>query len=137
MKKGSALIIVVCLLALFSVAAVLFTKIVYNCYATANAALMKEQAFYLAEAGVEKGKVELANNRNWYTDLPYYLEDNLQWLAYYAVGQSTDLGDGSFKIVREKDKALFYSIGYKDDSFVVLKLKFSTPPFKELGWEEL
>ena len=137
MKKGAALILSILIIAAFMIVATLTTKIVYNCYASANAALVREQSFCLAEAGLEKGKVELANSPSWYTDLPYYLADNVQWLASYAVGDQTDFGEGRFKIVREKGKKALYSIGSRGNGVVVLKLTFSNPPFKSLSWSEL
>lgn len=137
MRKGSALLLIIILFAIFTVLAVLFVKIVYNYYASTNAVLQREQAFYLAEAGLERGKVELVHNPNWYTDLPYYLKDNVPWLINYAIGQETKFGEGSFKIVREMGKDRLYSIGFKGKGVVVLKLKFSNPPFKGLEWKEL
>lgn len=137
MKKGAALILSIMIIATFMVVAALTIKIVYNCYASASAALIREQAFCLAEAGLEKGKVELANSPSWYTDLPYYLADNIQWLASYAVGDQTDFGEGRFKIVRVKGKKVLYSIGSRGKGIVVLKLTFSNPPFKSLAWSEL
>ena len=136
-RQGAALILSILIIAAFMIVAAFTIKMVYNCYASANTALIREQAFYLAEAGLEKGKVELANNPSWYTDLPYYLADNVQWLASYAVGDQTDFGEGRFKIVREKGKKAFYSIGSRGNGIVVLKLTFSNPPFKRLRWSEL
>ena len=137
MKKGFSLILVIIIIAAFSVMAALFAKIVYNYYGSAHALLQREQAFYLAEAGLEKGKVELAHNPNWYTDLPYYPADNVTWLKNYAVGQTINLGDGFFKVVREKDKDRLYAIGQKGKGLVVLKITFSNPPLKTLSWVEL
>ena len=115
----------------------LLTRMVYNCYATTNAALTRQQAFFLAEAGLEKGKVELAHNPDWFTDLPYYLTDNLLWLANYAVGDDASLGEGSYKVVREKGRGCLYAIGYKGKGRVTLKITFTGPPFKVLSWQEL
>ncbi len=137
LRQGSALLLAVFVLAVFMLLAALFAKLVYNGYASANAVLIREQAFCLAEAGLEKGKVELSRNPNWFTDLPYYLEDSTQWLINYAVGDKTSLAEGYFKTVREKDKNRLYSIGYKGKGVVVLKLKFTNPPFESLKWEEL
>lgn len=136
-KQGSALFLVIFIISVFMILGAISAKIVYNYYASANAVLNREQAFHLAEAGLEKGKVELVHNPNWYTDLPYYLEDNTGWLINYAHGEETALGEGSFKIVKERDKNRLYSIGLKGKGVVVLKLKFSTPPFKALEWKEL
>jgi hypothetical protein len=137
MRKGSALLSVIIIFSILFILAGLLTKIVYNNYSSTNAALMREQAFYLAEAGLEKGKVELTHNPNWHTDLPYYISDNIQWLITYASGDKNDLGEGSFKVVREKGKNRLYSIGIKGKGIVVLKLEFSSPPFKSLKWKEL
>jgi hypothetical protein len=137
MRKGSALLLVILIFSVSLILAALFVKIVYNSYATANAVLQREQAFYLAEAGLEKGKVELVHNPNWHTDLPYYLEDNVPWLISYALGQETSLGEGSFKIIREKGKDRLYSVGLKGKGVVILKLNFSNPPFESLEWKEL
>lgn len=136
-RHGSALLLVIFILATFLFLGAINAKIVYNYYASANAVLQREQAFHLAEAGMEKGKVELVHNPSWYTDLPYYLEDNVEWLTTYAVGQETNLGDGSFKVVREKGKNRLYSIGSKGRGIVILKLEFSNPPFESLEWKEL
>jgi hypothetical protein len=136
-RQGSALILVVIIFAVFTVLAAFLVKIVYNNHITVSSLLAREQAFYLAEAGLEKGKLELVHNPSWHTDLPYYLEDSAPWLIGYAVGQKGNLGEGSYKIVREKGKNRLYSIGYKAKGVVVLKLKFSNPPFKHLEWSEI
>lgn len=128
---------VILIISVSLILAALFVKIVYNSYATASAVLQREQAFYLAEAGLEKGKVELVHNPNWHTDPPYYLPDNIPWLVNYAVGQETSLGEGSFKIIREQGKDRLYSVGLKGKGVVVLRLIFSNPPFKSLEWKEL
>ena len=137
MRKGSALILTVLIIGVFLTLTALFVKIVYNCYDSSHAYWAREQAFAFAEAGLEQGKVELVHNPAWHTDPPYYLKDNTQWLIKYAVGQHSNLGDGSFKVVREKDKNYLYSVGYKSNGVVVLKLEFSNPPLKILKWSEL
>ena len=123
--------------AILLVLTVFLFKIAYNSYVTANALREREEAFWLAEAGMEKGKVEINYNPAWYTDLPYFLEDNLEWLKAGAVGERGSLGRGNFKVVREKDRSWLYSIGYKGKAVVVLKINYSYPPFKTLSWEEL
>ena len=137
MKKGSALIFVIIVFGFFFFSAVFISKIVYNSCSAANALLEREQAFSLAEAGIEKGKTKLAQNPNWYTDLPYYQEDNPDWIMEQAAGEQFSLGEGSFKLVREKDKNRLYSFGRKGKGRVVIKLSFSPPPFGSLGWKEL
>jgi len=137
MKRGAALLISIFILASFLTLAGLLVKIVHNSYASTSATFTREQAFYLAEAGLAKGKVELTHNPNWYTDLPYYLADNPQWLIRYAVGEQTNFGEGAYKIVREKGKNRLYSVGQKGEGVVVLKFEFSNPPFKGGTWSEL
>lgn len=131
------LLLTIMILAIFLLLGAINARIVYNCYASANAVVCREQAFHLAEAGLEKGKVELTHNPNWYTDLPYYVEDNINWLMNFAVGQETSLGEGAFKLVREKGKDRLYSIGSKGKGVVVLKLRFTNPPFQSREWEEI
>ncbi|OGC25655.1 hypothetical protein A2291_04495 [candidate division WOR-1 bacterium RIFOXYB2_FULL_42_35] len=137
MKKGSALILTIFMIALFLALGTSLAKIVNNYYRGTNSLLVREQAFYLAEAGLERAKVELVKNPNWYTDPPYYPIDNDNWLVNVALGHKENLGHGSFKIVREKSKGWLYSIGLKGKGVIILKLKFSNPPFKTLSWEEL
>ena len=136
MRKGSALLLAILIIAVFLMLTALFVKILHNSHAIANSALVREQAFCLAEAGIEMWKVELSRNPNWYTDMPYYVVENVDWLMNHAVGSQTTLEDGLFKIVREKGKNTLYSIGNKGKGTVVLKLTFSNPPFKGLEWKE-
>lgn len=137
MKRGAALLISVFIISAFLTLAGLFVKIVHNSYASTMAAFAREQAFYLAEAGIEKAKVELTHNPSWYTDMPYYLSDNPHWLIRYAIGEETNFGEGAYKIVREKGKHRLYSIGQKGQGVVILKLEFSGPPFTAGAWSEL
>lgn len=137
MKKGTALLLVIFIITAFLFMAALFAKIVYNGYASANATLVREQAFSLAEAGLEKGKVELTHNPNWFTDFPYHRVDDAEWLTTFAAGSRGSLGEGYYKIVRERGKNRLYAIGYKGKGVVILKATFTTPPFKTLRWKEL
>ena len=136
-RQGSALLIIIFVFSLFTVLAALSLKIVYNCYASANATLRREQAFYLAEAGLEKAKVELTHNPSWYTDPPHYIEDDSEWLVNSALGKKMGFAEGSFKIIKERGKNRLYSVGLRGKGVVVLKLEFSAPPFKVLKWKEL
>ena len=69
-SKGSALLLVILIFAIFTVLSALFAKIVYNYHVTASAVLEREQAFYLAEAGIERAIALLPNtdvNGTWFT----------------------------------------------------------------------
>ncbi|MBI5399615.1 hypothetical protein HZB07_03250 [Candidatus Saganbacteria bacterium] len=137
MKKGAALLIAILLTGLFLMLAVFSSRIVYNAYNSVNAAWQREQAYWLAEAGLEKGKQELGRNLNWYTDLPYYLVDNVAWLVRFSVGEETDLGEGAFKIVKEKGRDCLYAIGSRGKALVVLKLTFAAGSLRIIEWREL
>jgi hypothetical protein len=137
MKRGAALLLSIVIITLFLIISALLAKMVYNCYAGTRSVFTREQAYCYAEAGLEKGKLELTHNPNWFTALPYYLEDNASWLIKQAVGEEASFSEGSYKIVREKGKDHFYAVGYKGKGVVVLKLSFSGPPLRFTNWQEL
>lgn len=128
--KGSALIAVILIITLLLALSALLVKMVYNDSASAHLAYEKAQAFWLAEAGLEKGKVELSHNGDWYTDLPHSPRDDAAWLIKTAVGQTTGFGAGRFKVVREKGGSDLYAVGFAGRGVAVLR---SGPD----GWREL
>ncbi|MDD5593145.1 MAG: hypothetical protein PHG97_00210 [Candidatus Margulisbacteria bacterium] len=136
-RRGVTLVLVIVLSATLMSLAVILSKIVYNSYATAELISQREQAFWLAEAGIEAGKAKLAHNSLWYTDLPHYPEDDGRWLRQAAVGEKGFLPSGSFLTVREKDQPRFYSVGVCRQAKVVLKVEFKPVPFKTLLWTEI
>jgi hypothetical protein len=123
MRKGSALVLIVVVIALLAVLGGLWAKAIYGYRATATLTWQGTKAFYLAEAGLAKGQNLLALSPDWYTDLPHSPPDDSDWLIKSAIGQTDPLG---FKLVREKGKPWFYSIGLAGDSRTVLKLAGST-----------
>lgn len=136
-KKGSALVLAVMVIAMLLVGAVFLVKIVYTTYETGENLILREQAFWLAEAGAEKGKTELARNPGWFTDLPHTAEDDLNWIGTQAAGWQMDLGNGRLKIVRERERNYFFAVGMKGKAQVVLKIKYSALPLKVLSWEQI
>lgn len=112
---------VVVISAVLMVLAVFLVKIVYNGYATAGMLVKREQAYWLAVAGLETGKVRLARDPGWYTDLPHYPDDDDRWLKEEAVGETQNLGGGRFKVVRERDKKSIYAVGTKEKAVVILR----------------
>lgn len=136
-KRGSALLLAIVIAAMFMALAVILTKIVYNGYATVELIKQREKAFWLAEAGLEAGKVRLSHNPGWYTDLPHYPADDDNWLKRSAIGEPGALPAGSFLTVREKDMSRLYSIGTCGQARVILKVEFSVPPVKTLRWIEI
>lgn len=136
-NPGSAMLLVILVLALlFSLSAAL-ARISYNYLSSLDNLLVYQQAFYLAEAGLEQAKVEIAGNNNWYTDLAWPKQDDVAWLKAKACGQTTTLSQGSFKIVREQVKNRAYALGSVKKGLVILKLEFTCPPFKSTCWQEL
>ena len=136
-RRGSALLLVVVLSAVLMVLGVILCKMIYNNHATVSSLVAREQAFWLAEAGLAAGKVELVRNAGWYTDLSHFPEDDVSWLREAAVGRREMLGEGSYKVVREKDKDRLYSLGFKGKAVVILKREFTTSPFRSLLWKEI
>lgn len=136
MRKGSALLLAVIVMASLLALGAILLKIVYNGHATVGALIEREQAFWLAEAGLEMGKVELKHNPAWYTDLSHGPTDDLKWLKNSAVGKKQALGRGWYKMVRERDKQSIYSVGGQGKARVILKMGFSAP-LKFLSWEEI
>ena len=126
-RSGSALLIVIIVTSALLTLAVILTKIVYNSYATEALIGQREQAFWLAEAGLELGKARLAQNPDWYTDLP----------GAATVGEPGGLPSGSFLIVRVKDQATLCSFGSSGQAKVGLKITFTTAPMRTLTWTEL
>lgn len=137
MRKGYALILIVVIFSLLAILSAIFLKIVYNTCVAQNLLAQREIAFWLAEAGVENGKMLLSQNPDWYTDLPHFSVDDKDWLKSGAFGYSTILGKGKIKLVRERDKSWFYALGSCGKGVAILKVNFSFGPFRVLKWEEL
>ncbi|MFH1387099.1 MAG: hypothetical protein ABIH50_05490 [bacterium] len=137
MKKGNALLIVIVIISTLLLLAGILTKIVYNNYAGTVSLVKREEAWWLAEAGIAAGKVELAHNPNWYTDLPHAPENDFNWLKDGAVGKRGSLGSGEYKIVREKDQEFFYAVGEKSGAAVILRIEFTASPMKYFRQKEI
>lgn len=126
-RSGSALLIVIIVTSALLTLAVILTKIVYNSYATEALIGQREQAFWLAEAGIEAGKARLAQNPDWYTDLPHTP----------TVGERGFLPSGSFLMVRVRDQDVLSSVGNSGKAKVVLSITFLTAPVRSLVWTEI
>jgi hypothetical protein len=136
-RRGVALIFALIITSLVMSLAVIMAKMVYNNYGTAVNLQRREEAFWLAEAGLAAGRSRVKQNPDWFTDLPHYPEDDSRWLKEGALGVVESLGDGEYKIVREKEQGRLYSVGRKGEARVVLKLEFETFPFRALNWAEI
>lgn len=123
MKKGSALLLIIIISALLMSLAGIVVKMVYNEYASEVWRTRREQACWLAEAGLEQAKINLRETPGWYTDLPHVPADDSDWVKKKAVGEAGQLGPGRFKIVREQGKDQVYAAGFCGPAVVVLRLK--------------
>jgi len=126
-KSGSALLIVIMVASVLMTLAVILTRIVYNYSVSEALAAEREKAFWLAEAGLEAGKVELARDPGWYTDLP----------SGPPVGHAGSLPSGSYQLVRVKDQNALSAVGRSGRTKVALEITFSTGPFKTLSWSQI
>ncbi len=131
-RRGSALLLAVVMSAVMLTLAVFLLKMVYNGHATASYLVGREKAFWLAEAGLAAGKTRLAHNPGWYTDLSHYPEDDPRWVKEAAVGYCESLGEGSYKLVREKDQDRIYAVGRRGRAAVVLKLDLAASKREEI-----
>jgi len=136
-RRGVALLSVIIIVSLLMSLAVIMAKMVYNEHGTAVNLLRREEAFWLAEAGLAAGKVKLVQNPDWYTDLPHYPEDDSHWLKEEARGIVESLGSGEYKIIREKDQNQLFAVGHKGRSRVVLKIELFFSPFRSTNWAEI
>jgi Tfp pilus assembly protein PilX len=143
MKSRGAILIIsllVILILLSSGAAVL--KMIGSGVKIAGMEYERKVSFYLAESGLEKAKVILSANMNWFTDIKHDRSDDVAWLVNGAEGHEENLGQGLFKIVKESGSNIIYSIGYFNGSsrkpaVTILKLEYEIDPFKKLKWDIL
>lgn len=114
-------------------------------------------AFYLAQAGLERGKWLLTSDPAFaFTDPPYGggSAGRVSWLilppeAGGSAGRIYYLGLGGYKIVKEKDVSVIYSIGFvgagpaSGSAICPLKLTYSLdtgtwPPFwQQISWRRV
>ena len=136
-SRGQALVIVLVVITALLAAGIIFVRIVISERSMEELYILKEKAFYLAEAGVEEGKSIIAANSNWFTDNPHSPADDADWLIEGAkgsikqfAGAVPDGRQGSYKIVRESGKNTVSSVGYFKGGRSVLRIKYNVNPFK-------
>ncbi|MCX5749616.1 MAG: hypothetical protein NTZ10_05180 [Candidatus Saganbacteria bacterium] len=99
------------------------------------------KVFYLSEAGIETAKSRIASSEGWATDEPH-AENDKKWLLASSKGEISLFGEGGFKIVKEKNKNVIYSVGFigsdilKSRYYSFQRLDYELP-FKQKHWEEL
>lgn len=122
LNKGISLITIIFIIVVLLILGVGLSRVVLNSLYVSNNKIAELQAFYLAEAGVEKIKYELKKNPNWYTDLPHAPIDDTKWL----MGKS---------IVRGQNKLRAYAVGKSKESIRIIKIEFELSPFKQKSWK--
>ncbi|MFA4844558.1 MAG: hypothetical protein WC632_06395 [Candidatus Margulisiibacteriota bacterium] len=120
-RSGAALLVAILVAGALLLLAVFLGKMVYNNHVAAVLFYRREQAEWLAEAGLASAGVELVKNPAWYTDQPHWPAGEHNWLKNSAVGYGQSLGEGSFKVVREKDLKVVYAVGRSARAVVILK----------------
>lgn len=126
--KGIALILVIFIIAVLLLTGTTLVKLVYSSYTHTAYRLAKLKAFYLAEAAIEYGKIEIVNNPVWYTDTIVTDPEK-------GIGRGIGLGVGTSKCVRERGKNILYGIGSKGKAKAIIKITFEPTPFKQISWE--
>lgn len=89
-------------------------------YAKLNTA----QTFYIAEAGTQWAKWKLSKDPAWATDSPHSPSDDIKWLLNSANGYTSNLGDGCYKIIKEVNRNIIYSIGYVGNEIKIIKITY-------------
>lgn len=141
-SRGAILIItIIVMIVLFAIGAIVL-KIAASESRIVKMEYERKKAFYIAEGGLEKAKVLLAKNPDWFTDQPHSPSSDADWIINDANGYEEVLGEGSFKIVRESGKNIIYTVGYINKSrnrsaISVLMMEYQSKPFKQLNWKIL
>jgi hypothetical protein len=145
--KGLAVIFIIMITASLLLSVAVLTKTILVSLGFGYNNLSYFRAFYLAEGGLEFAKTKLADEPNWYTDLPHSPAQDIEWCKNQAFGyfnpQVLGISKGSFKIVKEKDKNRIYALGFsgttpeKSSACVVLYMEYTPPTLKIIYWEEL
>ncbi|MBU0573765.1 MAG: hypothetical protein ABIJ26_02445 [Candidatus Margulisiibacteriota bacterium] len=124
-SRGTGLFLVILLISVVLVISGVTVRMIFSGQKQAALALEETQAFYLAEAAIELGKVKLAATAGWFTDIEH--PENKEWLISEAAGFVGEMGKGKYKVVRIKDKNILYGIGFLNNSRCVLKVEYSLP----------
>lgn len=146
-QKGYLLLGAIILISILFLSGVTLAKIGLTHYQLSRSRLESLRTFYLAEAGVEKAKIILSQRPGWFTDLPRKSADDIIWLMKDSVGHAPPAGEslasGSFKIVREKDRSFFYSVGWTGNNLreagarSIIRIDFQPTPWKLKYWQLL
>jgi len=133
----AAILLIFVILLIGSTSAKLLISVIY----ITNGSLYEAKTFYLSEAGIETAKSRLAFDEAWSTDSAHSADDK-KWLISAAKGEVYLFGDGGFKVVKEKNKPIVYSVGFagpdimKSRYYSFQKMEYELP-FKQKKWEEL
>jgi hypothetical protein len=151
-RNGFAIITALVLGSIIMALAISLTTLLISELKTNKMQKEKNYVFFLAQAGIEKAKWQIINNPSWEgTDEPYEgtEKDRKLWLIRNqreggSTGLIESLGDGFYKIVKEKEINSIYSVGFlgsdpiSSSSLTIIKIDFETSPeFKVLIWSQV
>jgi hypothetical protein len=123
-SPGQVLVIVLVMMAALIVAGTIMLRIVFSERSMAELYVQKEQAFYIAEAGLEDAKATISKNPSWFTDNPHSPADDASWVINIAKGSIKSFGGGSYKMVRSSGSTIIYSVGYMKNAKSIVRVKF-------------
>jgi Tfp pilus assembly protein PilX len=129
-SSGAVLLSVLIIASIFLFVGMVFCGYIINERRMVNLFIEKEKAFYLAEAGIEDAKSILVQSPNWFTDAPHLVADDAKWLMDKATGEIRLINGGSYKMVRESNKNIIYSVGTFKHGKSVLRVKYYRDPFR-------
>jgi len=136
-NKGQILVMVLLIMSAIMAGGFILLRNVIAEREMANLFYERERAFYIAEAGLEEGKLLLASNTNWFTDNPKSQDDDPEWVIHFAEGLSKKYGGGNYKIVRESGKNMLYSAGIYKRARSVVRIRFDIDPLRTSDYKLL
>lgn len=98
------------------------------------------KTFCLAEAGIEEAKLKIKKDNLWFTD-NIKISSNKGFLISSTKGEIFFLKDGGYKIIKDKNRNIIYSVGFLGNeiidstSYSFIKIKYELP-FKQIEWEK-
>lgn len=141
-NKGFILLWAILVLCIFMLFFGVLAKIVLSSLEIGGGYRWSAQAFWLAEAGINRGLFELDKNPSWFTDIK--LPKGQEELIFLTQGAFFALKNKEqVKIIRCQGQNQLYSIGFIGDNIknpkglVVLKVKLSFTPLKIVSWEQI
>lgn len=139
-NKGYILLAAILLISVILLIGASSAKLLISVIYIDKDSLYRAKVFCLSEAGIETAASRIASDETWSTDSAHSADDK-QWLICAAKGVIFLFGDGGFKVVKENNKFIVYSVGFigpdimKSTYYSFQKMEYELP-FKPTKWEE-